>query len=159
MHEITPFQWDKVYFFAYDSGDKNYIAKVTGMQGDFRQGRETSLLFIKDGKLVKYEKFIVIQDYDKPVFSWSLPYINVYISFITGKYRLKELNYSGNSDDFLDDSKGYIGINYYELTPQNDQLYAGCGMRDINQISFKQCALSFTNLDQVKLFNPQMDNN
>lgn len=129
------------------------------MQGGFRQSGETSFLFIKDGKLVKYEKYVILQDYDEPAFPWSVPYVNVYINFITGKYKLKELNYPGNLDDFLDDSKGYVGINYYKFTPDNDQLYTGCEMRDINQISFKECALSFTNLNQVKLFNPKTDKN
>lgn len=90
-----------------------------------------------------------------PLFPWDLPYINVDINFFTDKLTLKRLNYSGNLDDFLLS----VGIKYYKLTPQTDRLFARCGIYSISHISYKQCGLGFTNLNQLELFNPKTNNN
>jgi len=156
LHEITSFKWDTAYLFTYDSGyDRKEIQKIIEIQGNFRPQGVTSLFFLKNGKLVKYEQFSVVEDYGMALFPWSLPYINVSINSFTDKLTLKRLNYSGNLDDFLLS----VGVSYYKLTPQTDQLFARCVMNSISHISYKQCGLGFTNLDQVRLFNPKTDNN
>lgn len=122
--------------------------------GNYRwQG--TNLFFLENNKLVKHEQFSVVEDYGMALFPWSLPYINVFIIFLTDKYTLERLNYSGNLDDFIE----LIGIKYYKITPKNDRLFAKCGMVSIRNISYKQCGLGFANLDQVGLLNPKTDNN
>jgi len=108
LHEITPFKWDTAYFFAYN----RKIQKIIGVQGDFRAQGEASLFFLENGKLIKYEKFPVVEDYGMTLFPWSLPYINVDINFFTDKPTLERLNYSGNLDDF---SYNYMKNEYTKL--------------------------------------------
>lgn len=54
-----------------------------------------------------------------------------------------------------------IIVLYYEMTPQNDQLYAGCETFYLrvagSKVEERQCRLGFTNLSQVILFNPKIN--
>lgn len=171
LHKLTPFQWDKAYFFSFDSGYNNQqIQKITGITGDFKNtgNKENLALFTFKGKVVKYSSFETIDYYSfsKGNFSdsvfFSFPSFN--INFGTNKDELRKLHYSGNIDDF-DNPYGYVGIKYYELTPHNDWLRAGCFIEDYSGLDFgitnsdavKQCGFSFTRLDQVHLFNPKID--
>lgn len=77
------------------------------------------------------------------------------INFFVGKEQLKKLKYTGNLNDFGDS----VDALYYEITPQNDQLRASCRTFYLraagSKVDEKQCGLSFTNLNQVVLFNPK----
>lgn len=160
LHEITPFKWDKAYFFSHESAFDIDIRKIIPERLNVEWGVDTLVVFTQKGKVVAKELFPVIYDsyYDirfPPLFQ-IFPRKSVDINFLLNKSQLKELNYLGNIDDFMD----LIGIEYYEMTPQNDQLYAGCATLYLpaaagSKVEEKQCRLGFTNLNQVVLFNPK----
>lgn len=74
-----------------------------------------------------------------------------FVKLNTNKEELRNLHYSGNLNNFL---KSDIEIYYYELTPQNDALDAGCFVEKYTQLSVKQCGFSFTNVGQIHLYHP-----
>lgn len=160
LHEITSFKWDKAYFFSHESAFDIDISKIIKEPLNIQWGVDTLLVFTYKGKIIKKELFPVIDDsyYDirfPPLFQ-IFSSKSVDVNFLLNKSDLKEMNYSGNIDDFVD----LIGIEYYEMTPQNDQLYAGCTTLDLraaagSTVQEKQCGFSFTNLNQVVLFNPK----
>lgn len=161
LHEITSFKWDKAYFFSPESPYSFNIDKVVGTLIKLKQqGKEDALVvFIRNGKIVQEEIFEIINsDYYELRLPPLLQFFtreSVGINFVFRKSRLKELNYSGNIDDFVD----LVGVEYYEITPQNDLLRAGCETfylrATASKIEEKQCGLGFTNLNQVVLFNPK----
>ncbi|CAI3932659.1 unnamed protein product [Commensalibacter communis] len=160
LHELTSFKWDKAYFFSHESAFDVDISKIIKEPLNIQWGVDTLVIFTLKGKVIEKELFPVIDDsyYDirfPPLFQ-IFPSKSVDINFLLNKSDLIMLNYSGNIDDFVD----LIGIEYYEMTPQNDQLYAGCATLDLpaaagSKVEEKQCGFSFTNLNQVVLFNPK----
>lgn len=158
LHKIIPFKWDEAYFFEYNSdyNSKNYIQNITGIQGDFKQYRKTRVVFIYKGQLVKYVKFRVVDgyDYESPLFPSYFPLKSVNINFVIPKNQLKEFNYSDNFTKNYNSISDFIGINYYKIIPQNDKLRVNCALQTYNKLIVDQCNLSFTNLNQVNLFNP-----
>lgn len=168
LHKLTPFQWDKAYFFAYNSGYG--YQKMQNITDDLKatRKRENLVLFTLKGKIVKYSFFETIDFHfflEHSFFSsvfFSFPSFN--INFGTNKDELRKLHYLGNIDDF-DNPYDYVGIKYYELTSNNDWLRAGCFIEDYSGLDFgitnsdavKQCGFSFARLDQIHLFNPKID--
>lgn len=178
LHKLTPFQWDKAYFFAYNS-DYGYqkilnINNITGITDDLKATgkRENLVLFTLEGKMVKYSFFetMDVENFNRRNFFFSMFFSepSFHINFETNIDKLRQLHYSGNIDDF-DNPYDYVGIKYYELTPENDLLRARCFYEDYSIDSFqnnyqescqevvKQCGFSFTHLDQIHLFNPKID--
>ncbi|WP_282074223.1 hypothetical protein [Commensalibacter communis] len=154
LQEIMPFQWDKAYFFLEENGYSNYdIKSITGTKGDFDLGRRDVLILFKyHNHLVKYQIFEVYDHTDlKFSFSlWGGVNKTVAIGFMMGKSSLNELHYSGDINQFNDT----VYIKYYEITPDNDLLDAGCDTDKYFQGTIKTCFLGFTNLKQVYLEKP-----
>ncbi|CAI3929803.1 unnamed protein product [Commensalibacter communis] len=137
---------------------------MIGNQTQLKQDVTTTLVvFTRNGKIVKEEIFEVIySDYYElrlaPLFQFS-PRESIGINFVFRKSRLKESNYLGNIDDFVD----LVGVEYYEITPQNDFPRAGCETFYLRatgrEVSVSQYRLSLKNLNQVVLFNPKTHKN
>ncbi|CAI3952234.1 hypothetical protein [Commensalibacter communis] len=109
---------------------------------------ETLVIFTYQGNLVKYDLFRTAYDYFLPQ-SGTIKSFN--INFDTNKDELHQLHYSGNLGDFSEN----ISIHYYHVDLENDILYADCDLETQNRNSIKACWLSFTNLDQIHLYNPK----
>ncbi|OUI78999.1 hypothetical protein HK18_06355 [Commensalibacter intestini] len=160
LHEITSFKWDKAYFFSPQSRFSINIDQVIGgaTKEEQKGKRETLVVFTLNGKVVQEEIFDVIVDDDlrlPPLIQFS-PHKSVDINFFLGKNELKNMNYSGDISDFYD----LIYIEYYKMTPQNDQLNARCAtirftLAAGSNIKEKQCWLSFANLSQIMFLNPK----
>ncbi|EHD14709.1 hypothetical protein CIN_06410 [Commensalibacter intestini A911] len=160
LHEITSFKWDKAYFFPYTMKDSLKVNEIVKGQTKLEQDVLTTRgVFTKNGKIVREGIFeVVYSDYYDlrfvPLFQ-IFPHESLDINFYLDKMQLKGMNYTGDINDFGDS----MGIEYYEITPQNDQLHAGCTTFYLRAAGSKvlenQCALSLTNLNQVVLFNPK----
>jgi len=50
-------------------------------------------------------------------------------------------------------------INYYYITPSNDKIMVKYNLAHQKGVVQKSYTIYPTNLNQIKLFNPQMDNN
>ncbi|EUK19451.1 hypothetical protein [Commensalibacter papalotli (ex Servin-Garciduenas et al. 2014)] len=94
LHEITPFRWDKAYFFSLSSEyTRQDIKRITGINFIFHRNKNLSL-FLYQGKVVKYGFSDLPDDDFVGRFSQSY-YFNMLFD---------------------------TAVDYYKITPQNDLL-------------------------------------
>lgn len=159
LHEITSFKWDKAYFFPLEHGYgyQASIQMITGVFDDldydtYQSAPNTLVIFTYKNHLVRYTTFNSLYGDSYEYFPMvSGKKSDFFVKLNTNKEELRNLHYSGNLNNFL---KSDIEIYYYELTPQNDALDAGCFVEKYTQLSVKQCGFSFTNVGQIHLYNP-----
>lgn len=157
LHEITPFKWDKAYFFrsGYVYNNQNAL-KFTGISGDLKRD-DTLVVFTKKDRLVKYffldslDSFGFFDD----SFKGEPPKDQYFdIAFYIDNDVLNKIGYSGDTKEF----GGHTNIDYYELSLENDLLYIP---------SFHQSrpfhgewaiySIRFTNPTQLRWFDSNQD--
>ncbi|CAI3934711.1 hypothetical protein [Commensalibacter communis] len=160
LHEITPFKWDKAYFFpATRSYSNQDIKKITGISFDLQkyktvddQEYKTLAMFIYHGKLVKYNFF------EAPFFTENdhledtkSQYFTILFSIDTSVYPFR----NGDGFEELIEFKKNFEIAYYEITPINDLLYITfLNRKKYSNDTIREVLVIYSNLNQVHLHNP-----